>query len=98
LGLEAILNEALARTRKAPPGQIDSSVGSGEFEVRAFAMSPVSLSLLGVVAHLDNGANGPVQVSFSATAEEGWVRKSSKRWRAAPSLPFRIFCASWGAR
>jgi hypothetical protein len=72
-GLTAILNEALGRARTAPQGQGPGggSVCTGECEVLDLVLGPLNLNLLGVVVHLDNCDNGPVQICVSATADEG---------------------------
>jgi hypothetical protein len=67
-GLINLLNGALAG---AAPGKGDGSVCTGECTVLDLSLGPVDLSLLGLNVHLDNCANGPVQVCVSATRSEG---------------------------
>jgi len=66
-GLSTVLNQALSAT----PGQGGGSVCSGVCTVLDVVLGPLDLSLLGVTVHLDNCANGPIEVCVSATASEG---------------------------
>lgn len=64
-----VLNGALDSA--GPPAATAADICDGNCEILDLAVGPVDLTLLGLNVHLDNCANGPVQVCLSATEGAG---------------------------
>jgi len=67
--LSDILGRALAQAK--PAGAAAADICDGDCEVLHLAVGPVDLNLLGVNVHLDNCADGPVEVCVSASEGQG---------------------------
>ena len=67
-GLTEILTQALHQGQRSSG---NSSVCTGQCAILDLVLGPLDLTLLGLNVHLDNCANGPVEVCVSATASEG---------------------------
>ena len=58
---------------ESDPAQVaePEDICDGECEVLDLALGPIDLTLLGLIVHLDNCDDGPVQVCVSASADQG---------------------------
>ena len=67
--LPALMTDSMAQA--TPPAAGAADICDGECEILDLAVGPVDLDLLGLNIHLDNCANGPVQVCLSASEGQG---------------------------